>query len=242
MKLKALHPRKLRHWTIQKGNLGTAHLNRDEKEVDFRPLDYVHGNLQRVDNQVFFFPTVPSEFSKCNELKNISLLFSVVKTEPRWNTNLPYETITEIRVIIGDKEANVDSFYITGIEKGERPDKSSYITDISKALYEGKTIIKIKESKSNKPKVIPVVIIDKVNKEFSSKVCLASQEWKAKEWRWVRRHIQLGRDKAYEQLYKLLRAIYPPSFNLLKEEGVFKDEKGNNSFRDWLIKALDIEV
>lgn len=242
MKLKALHPRKLRYWTIQEGSLGTAHLNRDGKEVDFRLLDYVHGSLQRINSQVFFFPTIPSEFSKYSELKNIALLFSVVKTEAQWNSNLPYETITDIRVVIGDREANVDFFHPILKEGEERPDKSSYITDISKALYEGKTGIKIKESKSNKPKVIPVVCIDKVNKEFSTKVCLASHEWKAKERRWIRRHIQLGRDKAYEQLHELLRVIHPSSFNLLKEEGVFKDEKGNNSFRDWLIKALDIEV
>ncbi|MFM6399289.1 MAG: hypothetical protein ACKPFF_21645, partial [Planktothrix sp.] len=84
--------------------------------------------------------------------------------------------------------------------------------------------------------------ISKINEEFINKVRLASHEWKAKQWRWVRRHIQLGRDKAYEQLHELLRVIHPSSFNLLKEKGVFKDEKGNNSFRDWLIKTLDIEV
>lgn len=81
MKSKTLHPRKLRYWTIQEGILGTAHLNRDGKEVDFRPLDYIHGSLQRIDNQVFFFPTIPFEFSQCTELKNVPLLFSVVKTE-----------------------------------------------------------------------------------------------------------------------------------------------------------------
>lgn len=59
MKLKALHLRKLRYWTIQKGELGTAHTNRDGNEVDYRPLDYIQGRVKGLIMEPSIFPMYP---------------------------------------------------------------------------------------------------------------------------------------------------------------------------------------
>lgn len=232
MKLKTLHPLKLRYWTIQKGKLGTAHTNREGKEVDFRPLEYIQGAIKKIDNKTFFIPYVPYEFTSCKELYRISLEFVVVKTEAKWNDYLPYETITQIKIVIDSNESEFIPFPFSFTGKGL--DKSTVITEKSRKLHKQK-----EAGLKAEPKAINT---EKINKYFSQVVNGASTQWKAQEWRWVRRHIQLGSDKAYDQLYELLINLDASLFTQLNKEGVFKDEKGNPSFQDWLIKVLDIQV
>ena len=81
MKLKALHLRKLRYWTIQKGELGTAHTNRDGNEVDYRSLNYIQGRVEKINNKTFYIPNVPFEFNSYKELHQVPLEFVVTKTK-----------------------------------------------------------------------------------------------------------------------------------------------------------------
>lgn len=243
MKLKALHLRKLRYWTIQKGELGTAHTNRDGNEVDYRPLDYIQGRVKRFNNGTFYIPNVPYEFNDYKELYQVPLEFVITKTKAEWNDYLPYETITQIKIVIGENDSKSIPFPFASTCKGF--DKSNVISEESKKLYEARTkSFKVKEEpKPNKGKREKYSLSTaEATNVFSRKVCYASLSWKAQEWRWVRRHIQLGSDKAYDQLYELLINLDASLFTQLNKEGVFKDEKGNPSFQDWLIKVLDIEI
>lgn len=238
MKLKTLHPRKLRYWTVQKGKLGTAHTNRDGKEVDFTPLNFIQGSIEKIDNKTFFIPYVPHEFFGYKELHQVPLEFVPVKTEAKWNDYLPYETITQIKIVIGKNESEPVPFPFSFTGNGL--DKSIVITEKSRKLHKQKEAGLKTEPKRKQAHKSPNT--EKVNKQFSQVISSASKHWKAKEWRWVRRHIQLGNDKAYDQLYELLVNLDASLFTQLNKAEVFKDKKGNPSFKDWLIDVLDIEI